>query len=315
MSRNFFIALTFLLFGHFSEAAPLQAMITSMQGQVEVLTQTNDSGNDQSKVIFEGKKYLYAKAKIGQMVTSGQVIRTSTDGKAKAIYKSGDVIVLGPSTAVSIPAEVQKNSKTETEMQMMYGKVRAIIDKNGPLTNIKVSTPSAVAGVRGTDLVVGYNPAIQQTDVHVLRGKVEVVKVVPEKALPAKSLSVLTGQKAEVSKTIADVKTSTKVDLANIQQETTVITEQKESVTLEVTQQVAELEKAAAEKIIEDINRTNPKVAAALKTQALASTDQINSAVVKDLYKDAPKGKPQSGDFNMKDEDVYKKYFDPILGK
>ena len=45
-----------------------KGMVTSVNGTAEVLTASNDKSESQPKVLFEGKKYLLAKAKVGMRV-------------------------------------------------------------------------------------------------------------------------------------------------------------------------------------------------------------------------------------------------------
>ena len=59
-------------------------------------------------------------------------------------------------------------------MEILFGKVRSLVSKNGDLKSLKVKTSSAVAaGVRGPIFFVSSNPS-KGTQISVLRGKVEV---------------------------------------------------------------------------------------------------------------------------------------------
>jgi len=143
---------------------------------------------------------------------------TASDGKVKVIYQHGDVVIVGPSSHLSIPG-IDPADANNKKMVLKYGKVRAVIDKNGPLSGLTIKTPTAVAGVRGTDLFVAYDPGGQATEVQVLRGEVQVQpKVAPElqptsaPSLPEPTkvvqepLDVKAGEKAEVK--VASAETS-----------------------------------------------------------------------------------------------------------
>ena len=243
-----------------------KAMLTSVSGSVEVFAaaEADSKGN---LVIFDGKKYVSKKANIGTKVFPGDILRTGNDGKLKAIYDNGDVFVLGPASAFTVP---KKNTASQgPTSDVVYGKIRGIVDKNGPLSGIQIRTKSVVAGVRGTDLFVTFDPGTEVSEVHVLRGEVAVQGVPPKspekstgtvKAANENTIFVKAGQKATaysqdpvkenllsgeavkkaIAQVVIDLKPSTQQDLKIIQQTSTI---EKPTLAMISSEQTLEIQK------------------------------------------------------------------------
>ena len=291
------------------------AAIVVAQGRVEVFQEPSQKTQGSEVVLFEGQKFHSLKARIGTKIFPGQVIRTGPDGKARIIFNNGDQFSVGPATAYVFPAPA--TAQKPSELNIMYGKVRATIEKDGPRTNLQIKTPVAVAGVRGTDLVMAYNPATEKSEVHVLRGKVEVTSTENPKAKP---IQVETGYKTEIfQKVELEIKRSTQVDLLQIQKDSVIKAEAQEiaAVPKEVQIEVASLEKKALETTLKDVQTYTPEVFEKLKKNGEIpkdiSVDKVNTEVVSQIYKEAPKGpvKPSRKDLDGTEEDVYQKYFNP----
>ena len=243
--------------------------------------------------------------------------------------------MVSPSTVTGVPT-IKGKAEAKPKSDLVYGMMRAVIDPNGPRSGLEVKTASAVAGVRGTDLCIGFNPGERTTEVTVLRGKVNLKSGPSEHATTAKSVEVASGEKAAVivdtkvvqgkphEEYVSQVDFSTREELLNIQNETTVVAQgdvPKEQVAV-----VAALETKAAESAIVDIQKYHPEIAKDLIAKGATTTDQVNSRVLLDLYKAAPgekyssgssagmqakaRAKPRAQDLEKIDDDVYKKYFE-----
>jgi hypothetical protein len=311
------ILLTFVLaVSSVFAAESKQAMIASVQGDAQVLSPGPD-GNGKAMLTFEGVKYHFTKAKIGQKVISKEVIMTATDGKVKIIFEKGDVVIIGPSTSLIIPEITSKVSKNK-ELDLMYGKVRAMIDKDGPLSGVKIKTPVAVAGVRGTDLYVSFSKGENVTEVQVLRGEVELTSIVKNKnELPPKSVIIRLGEIGKIeSHNPAEIKTSSKEDLTKVQKETTVVKDKSVEISEPVKKQVEIAEKMAIENIVKDVKRYDPQAAQRLADKKLENTEDVNTVVLHEVYKTAPassvKNKPSRKDLEENPNDIYQQYFKPL---
>lgn len=299
------------------------AMVVSFSGTVEIFSALkNDTKSiEKSLVIFDGNKYTSRRVQLGAKIQPGDILRSGNDGKMKIIYDNGDVFILGPATAFTIPKKIQKDAAPEVSSEVLYGKVRGMIDKKGPLSGIKIMTKTAVAGVRGTDLYISYNPLTMKSQVHVLRGEVAVQKLNEKLEMtdPNETL-VKTGQKAiletkDVTKKdpAIQILSSTQQDLKTIRESTTMSAPHLQALKKEERTQIEQLLKTSQEKIIEDIRVTTPEVYKSLQVHKIKTAEDISDIMIQDLSKSAPKGssKPKMSDFE-KDEDIYKKYFKPV---
>ncbi len=294
-----------------AKATSVAAIIASIDGSAQVLNQKSGSNEAEKILTYEGVRYYFSKAKVGAKLSSGQGIMTASDGKVKIIYQHGDVVIVGPSSSVFVPiisSIADGKNLSKNEINLLYGRIRAVIDREGPLSGVKIKTPSAVAGVRGTDLYVSYNQAGQSTEVQVLRGEVEVTpetaaptpsstvsssgiarssKLIEPKepAAPPQSYSVKAGEKAEVihSSKVASlsneygtlqttVEKSTKVDIARIQSNSTMVFKSDQA------SSVVQAEQKAVDNIVKDIKRYDPESSAAIEKKQLASVDLVNIA-------------------------------------
>lgn len=124
---------------------------------------------------------------------ANDIIQTTTASKAKLVLKNKDVIFLKEYTKLVLPKDIGKR-KNSSLLDLAFGKVRGIVVKSQK-EKMRVPTPAAVMGVRGTDFVIGYSPYKHKTEVSVLRGEVSlekreepVKKVAKEKVLKDKKL-------------------------------------------------------------------------------------------------------------------------------
>tara|TARA_B100000749_G_scaffold280899_1_gene280983 strand:- start:56451 stop:57530 length:1080 start_codon:yes stop_codon:yes gene_type:complete len=311
-------------------ASQFSATITMLNGAAEIFVKPRSKANGPKPVVkFEGRYYTIRKARIGKKVHSNQVFKTGSQAKAKITFSNGDSVIIGPGTAVimrTLLSKIKGGNKEEGQLlNIFYGKVRAIVSKNGPRNNLKVKTKTAVAGVRGTDFYVKYNPAIDQTQLSVLRGKVAVntgekssvratrllkkgytaiVKNVISSAedipdeLPTKGqtkgrvdsqkIGAIAGFEKPIQITILS-----KEKLTDIQS-TSNVTNDKESldqVPSNEKDEIQKLEKKAIQVILDDIKVEDPEQFKKMEKLATktASVDEINSVVVRDLQDSAPK--------------------------
>jgi hypothetical protein len=300
-----------------------EAMVVSFSGLVEIFSALNvDAGSsEKSFVIFDGKKYVSRRVQPGVKVHPGDILRSGNDGKVKIIYNSGDVFILGNATAFIVPSELQKGASKEVSSELLYGKLRGMIDKKGPLSGVRIRTASVTSGVRGTDLYMSYNPLSQNTQVHVLRGEVEVTPLTVG-SQAAQPVFVKTGQKAVLenhgtetataSQTEMKVLISTQSDLKQIQDTAKMAKPELFKLSPETVDKIDELQKVSEQMVIQDIKTTTPDVYKVLVTKKWNGVEAISQVMVNELSKKAPKGssKPKLSDFEDGD-DIYKKYFKP----
>lgn len=156
--------------------------------------------------VISGKDKSTNIAKVGSKVFSGDTIVTEKDSRAKIVMADRNVLQLSPDTKFEITN--YKTSEVESErtaqLALMQGKVRAQVEqKYGEKNKFEMRTPTAVAGVRGTQYVVQYNPTTAMTSIMVMSGK---VMVAPATA-GAPAIPVTPNQGVNVGSTTAKLET------------------------------------------------------------------------------------------------------------
>ncbi|MEC9282727.1 MAG: FecR domain-containing protein [Bdellovibrionota bacterium] len=309
--------------------------ITRFSGEVKILTRPKAKPSGKGPwVKFEELYYKVKDAKVGFKLKNSYVVQTYSNGKAMVVFANGDHINVGSGTSYQLSWDESGKSKT-TALKLLYGNVRGVVSPKGPRKQMKVTTKTAVAGVRGTDFAVNHLGT--KTEVHVLRGKVAVshkkknakpVEVaagfageLDSKDLEKEKKSKKTNQNVAVAPAPTPIlKKITKEKLIKIQKDSTVEKKPIETASLaeaeKITKELALLEEKAKKSVIEDIKTYNPeegkRVEEAAKNGNL-EINEINTTVVSKLFKEAPK-EDTSKEFSEEhfegmDDDVYEKYF------
>ena len=169
---NMILLLTFF-FSTPSQAQSFQATITQLKGDVKILKPYKPGS---SKVLrYKGVTYNYKRARLGRKLKPKQILLNGPNGQAKIVYNNGDHLVIGPGSAIEMPSRSSKTKGKTSKIKLFYGKFRALISKKGPRNKLIIKTPSAVAGVRGTDFFIS-DSGTSGTNLTVMRGKVAVAK-------------------------------------------------------------------------------------------------------------------------------------------
>jgi len=183
MKRIIPVIMAFLIAGHISAAAAEfreAALLTYFEGDVKMMLNDENSWGDP----------------IEEMVLQEEdSIRTGPGGKAKLVLQDESSITIGPLSEFRIgsvvidPSSGSKNAEFNLEQGLARARVTKLSTGDSSFT---ITTPTAVAGVRGTDFVVESLPDENRTTVSVLDGEVEVssriaglkekVKVIKEQA-------------------------------------------------------------------------------------------------------------------------------------
>lgn len=304
-----------------STKAHSDAVILMSRGENEIFTHPSDSPTGTPpRVLFEGKHYTVVKAKIGRKVMSGDVIKTSNAGLLKLGFASGDSLNIGPASAlvVDLPnasRQVKEKKGLAPALNLIYGKVRAVISKNGPMKNTEVKTPAAIAGVRGTDFYVEFNPSVGEMITTVFRGAVEVIK--PE--LTKSIVAVVNPGYSHHLKENLEAKPpvlSSKEELREIHEISNV------GITKSEFEKLAPAEKALVKKtelacrkaIFEDIKAADPQLAKEIQEKNITSTRAMNAFSLNQVYKKAPRDPERQGKPSEKEmqkiisDDVYEEF-------
>ena len=127
--------------------------------------------------VLSAKDQKESSAKVGTKVFSGDTVITENDSRAKIVMSDRNVLQLSPNSRFEITKYKTGATEDQREVQvaLMQGKVRVQVEqKYGEKNKFELRTPTAVAGVRGTQYVAQFEPQSQTTTIVVLTGKVAV---------------------------------------------------------------------------------------------------------------------------------------------
>ena len=139
----------------------------------------------------------------GDPVSLGDAIRTKRNGKAEIQFRDESVIQLAPETRITIDEYSFRGENTREKglIGLFRGKMRAIVAKlkatvvsvSRTDAGFNVKTPTAIAGVKGTDFIVYYERGV--TGVIFIDGEGYVYNP----ALPGRIVPVKAGQASLVT--------------------------------------------------------------------------------------------------------------------
>ncbi|MGE3973480.1 MAG: FecR domain-containing protein [Bdellovibrionales bacterium] len=127
------------------------------------------------KVQSKGK---LAPAKVGSKVFPADKIIAGKDSRAKVVMSDKNILNISPDTQLVVEKYVydQAKDKKEVSLNVLYGKVRATVNQkyDGDKNKFQVKTPSAVAGVRGTDFLTSYSQSTGASKIVTFEGSVQM---------------------------------------------------------------------------------------------------------------------------------------------
>jgi hypothetical protein len=128
---------------------------------------------------LSGSSYYRAKGEVawvglnpGQSVDEGDWIKTGADGRVIIRLEDRTRLMLGNSTELELTEHKRTDYERSATYSLFGGKIRAVVTRFPGSTDIKVKTPTAVAGVKGTDFMV-----MNQNEANVVFGKEDTVHV------------------------------------------------------------------------------------------------------------------------------------------
>lgn len=115
------------------------------------------------------------KAKIGLSVVPGDTITSGADSRGKIVMEDRNTIHISPNTEFKIEAYVNNGTQKNVELRLKEGKVRNEVKQtyDGDKNKFIIKTPTAVAGVRGTDFTTSFDKTSNRTEVVTFEGRVE----------------------------------------------------------------------------------------------------------------------------------------------
>ena len=123
------------------QKSAMTGTITEVSGTVEILKRGESAWRS-----------VVPKMKVG----SGDQINAGVDGRAVLTFENS-VTEIKPVTLFTVGRAIEGDQEYQTEMFLQLGKVISTVDKNsGKRNKFTITTPTAVAGVRGTQQEVSF---------------------------------------------------------------------------------------------------------------------------------------------------------------
>jgi len=119
----------------------------------------------------------FNKARINKKVCQGDMIKTGESSRAKVVMADKNELNISPSTELII--EVYSENK-KAVLNVLNGKVRSNVKQkyqDNKQSHYRIKTKSAVAGVRGTEFLAGYDRATNRSQVVTFEGEVALGRV------------------------------------------------------------------------------------------------------------------------------------------
>lgn len=115
-------------------------------------------------------------AKVGSKIFPGETVSSGPDSRAKIVMSDRNVINISPDTKMKI-SKYENDATTGTknvELNLLEGKVRNNVEQtyDGEKSKFLIKTPTAVAGVRGTQFFTSFDPSTRMTQIVTLKGAV-----------------------------------------------------------------------------------------------------------------------------------------------
>ncbi len=120
----------------------------------------------------EDQREKYSSAYKGQMIKSGNWIKTSDGVFVSLIFLDGTNVKIHQKTEIEIKSSRLTSKELKTNMYIAEGEAWSTVSKQGN-GEFKIETPTAVASVKGTEFDVNYDFNNSLTTLKVLSGEVE----------------------------------------------------------------------------------------------------------------------------------------------
>lgn len=111
-------------------------------------------------------------AKNGDMLSSGDIVRTKSDSSADVAFIDGSLLKISPRSRVDMGVYFDGQNKNIANVKLARGRVETVVPKGATGRTFEVQTPNAICGVRGTDWLQSYDVDANTTGLAVIEGSV-----------------------------------------------------------------------------------------------------------------------------------------------
>jgi hypothetical protein len=150
------VAIVLAIFLHPASAQEV-GTIAALEGSVEI-----------------GRAGAWTPAGVGQAVEQGDELRTGTDARVRIVFQDDSVLTVTDNSHLTLDEQIFDPGAGEVKslIGLLQGKVRALVGDyyKLPGAGYEIESPTAVAGVRGTEFVVTYDPVTELTEVITISG-------------------------------------------------------------------------------------------------------------------------------------------------
>ncbi len=127
-------------------------------------------------VEVESKKTGKFKAKVSSKIYAGDTVSCAADGRAKIVMSDRNVLNVSPDTKITVN-KYENDSQTgvkNVDIELSKGKLRSNVEQkyDGEKSQFLIKTPTAVAGVRGTQFLTSFDPVAMKTQIVTFKGEV-----------------------------------------------------------------------------------------------------------------------------------------------
>ncbi len=129
-----------------------------------------------------GRGGTWTTAAVGSAINLGDQVRTGTPGHVSIVFQDDSVVSVGDGSQLVIDQQVFNPNRgvVHSLIELLRGKLNAVVGDyyHQPGTAFEVRTATAVAGVRGTEFSLSYDPDANFTEVTGVSGLVQVHSLV-----------------------------------------------------------------------------------------------------------------------------------------
>lgn len=240
-------------------------------------------------IMRETKRGVFVDAGVGDKVSEGDIIKTGKNAKAEVNLSDGSVIHIAAASQMQLKQYIvdSKTANRKVVVATNEGKLRFVVSKvikaaakaesKWKTTDFTIETPTAVAGIQGTDFVVTVSRGV--SNIAVFEGYVRIGSV---SYRVQGSITLAANQASTVKKDEApkqeDVKTVTEAQKTLLQLETT--PQQQAAAGAAPTADEASQIQAALQAVIDELGKAQEgKTPEQLVAAALAAGLDVNQTM------------------------------------
>jgi len=125
-----------------------------------------------------GRNGTWIPAAIGSPIDRGDELHTFNPGKLRVVFQDDSVLAVSDDSRITVNEQVFNGEKGSAKsfMELLQGKVTAVVSDyyHRAGNSYEIKTVTAVAGVRGTEFAMTFDPQASVTEVVGVSGHIEV---------------------------------------------------------------------------------------------------------------------------------------------